>query len=154
MQLARIINGTVQAVGDYRSLFPQTSFSENGPTQSFLSENGCLQVSQWKAHDRATQKLVVSAPYIEDDFVYTVVVEPLSSEDLQSRTNALAASVRAERKSKLLASDWTQLADAVVEKAAWASYRQLLRDLPQQEGFPDNVVWPTAPDAPVSPIVP
>ena len=150
MQLARIVNGTVQAVGDYRSLFPQTSFSENGPTQSFLSENGCLQVSQWKPYDRATQKLVVSAPYIEDDFVYTVVVEQLSSEDLQSRTDALAASVRAERKSKLVASDWTQLADAVVEKSAWASYRQLLRDLPQQEGFPGSVVWPTAPDAEIA----
>ena len=37
----------------------------------------------------------------------------------------------------LVASDWTQVEDAPVDKAVWATYRQALRDLPQAEGFPD-----------------
>lgn len=53
--------------------------------------------------------------------------------------------LRNKRNQLLTATDWTQVADAPVDKAAWATYRQALRDIPQQEGFPDNVVWPVAP---------
>jgi hypothetical protein len=42
-------------------------------------------------------------------------------------------------------SDWTQVADAPVDKNAWAVYRQALREVPQQPGFPFSVVWPEAP---------
>ena len=55
-----------------------------------------------------------------------------------------AAEVRAERSTKLAATDWTQLPDVPQSiKSQWASYRQALRDVPQQAGFPFNVVWPT-----------
>ena len=53
--------------------------------------------------------------------------------------------VRRKRDSLLKQSDWTQLPDAPVDKTAWATYRQALRDLPQQSGFPDNVTWPEEP---------
>ena len=56
-----------------------------------------------------------------------------------------AESVRADRNAKLTASDWTQVADAPVDKAAWATYRQALRDLTAQPGFPWSVDWPVAP---------
>jgi len=52
---------------------------------------------------------------------------------------------RAQRNSLLAASDWTQVADAPVDAAAWAAYRQALRDVPQQDGFPSNVEWPSKP---------
>jgi hypothetical protein len=57
----------------------------------------------------------------------------------------IAAQVRAQRNRLLSASDWTQVADAPVDQAAWATYRQALRDVPQQDGFPGSVVWPTEP---------
>ena len=53
--------------------------------------------------------------------------------------------VRAERDRLLAASDWTQVADAPVDSAAWAVYRQALRDVPQDYATPDAVVWPTPP---------
>jgi hypothetical protein len=56
-----------------------------------------------------------------------------------------SANVRKRRNKLLSASDWTQVADAPVDQAAWAAYRQALRDIPQQEGFPATVVWPTQP---------
>jgi hypothetical protein len=56
-----------------------------------------------------------------------------------------AQAVRADRNIKLSASDWTQVADAPVDKAAWTAYRQALRDMPQQEGFPTTIVWPEKP---------
>jgi hypothetical protein len=56
-----------------------------------------------------------------------------------------AKSVRTSRGEKLKDSDWTQVADAPVDKAAWAAYRQALRDISGQEGFPWTIVWPEAP---------
>lgn len=56
-----------------------------------------------------------------------------------------AGQVRAERNEKLKASDWTQVADAPVDKAAWAVYRQALRDISAQAGFPWDVQWPAEP---------
>jgi hypothetical protein len=56
-----------------------------------------------------------------------------------------AKSVRQNRDAKLAECDWTQLADAPVDKAVWATYRQTLRDVPTQEGFPWTITWPDAP---------
>lgn len=58
---------------------------------------------------------------------------------------ALAAQARAKRDSLLSASDWTQLPDAPVDHAAWATYRQALRDITKQPDFPFNINWPTPP---------
>jgi len=54
-------------------------------------------------------------------------------------------SVRETRNQKLKDTDWTQVADAPVDKAAWATYRQKLRDITTQAGFPWDVTWPDAP---------
>jgi hypothetical protein len=56
-----------------------------------------------------------------------------------------AKAVRDDRTRRLSATDWTQLADAPVDKTAWATYRQALRDVPAQAGFPWNVQWPDTP---------
>lgn len=55
------------------------------------------------------------------------------------------AEVRKERDTLLVSSDWTQVLDAPVDQTAWATYRQSLRDIPDQAGFPDTVTWPTPP---------
>ena len=61
-----------------------------------------------------------------------------------------ATSVRQQRGEKLKDSDWTQVADALldapVDKAAWATYRQALRNVTGQEGFPWTITWPTQPE--------
>jgi hypothetical protein len=56
-----------------------------------------------------------------------------------------AAAIRSQRNSKLAACDWTQLADSTADKPAWATYRQALRDVTGQAGFPWNVTWPVEP---------
>jgi hypothetical protein len=57
-----------------------------------------------------------------------------------------AVEARANRGALLSSSDWTQVADAPVDQAAWAAYRSLLRDVPQQSGFPADITWPTKPE--------
>jgi hypothetical protein len=56
-----------------------------------------------------------------------------------------AKAVRDDRNKRLADCDWTQVADAPVDKAAWAAHRQALRDVTAQEGFPWNVQWPEQP---------
>ena len=60
-----------------------------------------------------------------------------------------AKSVRASRDEKLKDCDWTQVADALldapVDKAVWATYRQALRDVTTQTGFPWEISWPDQP---------
>jgi hypothetical protein len=70
-------------------------------------------------------------------------------EPTPEQAEAQADAVRYERNAKLTASDWTQIADAPLsdtQKLAWAGYRQSLRDVPSQPGFPWSVVWPTKPE--------
>lgn len=58
------------------------------------------------------------------------------------------AEVRGQRDAALRGCDWTQSPDSPLtstQKTAWGTYRQQLRDLPAQAGFPDAVNWPTAP---------
>ncbi len=59
-----------------------------------------------------------------------------------------AAEIRTERDAKLTESDWTQVADAPVAQAAWATYRQALRDIPTHANFPNltETDWPTKPE--------
>ena len=59
--------------------------------------------------------------------------------------NQLAAEARAKRNTLLAASDWTQVLDAPVDQTAWAVYRQALRDITSQAGFPTTIDWPVAP---------
>jgi hypothetical protein len=49
------------------------------------------------------------------------------------------------RNAELARTDWTQVADAPIDKAAWATYRQSLRDLPAVGGSADAVELPVAP---------
>jgi hypothetical protein len=56
-----------------------------------------------------------------------------------------AANVRTSRNDLLTKCDWTQIADSTADKPAWATYRQALRDVTTQEGFPWNVTWPQEP---------
>ena len=55
--------------------------------------------------------------------------------------------LRIDRDRLLQSSDWTQVPDAPVDQAAWAAYRQQLRDLPSTTTDPFNVQWPKSPSA-------
>jgi len=72
-----------------------------------------------------------------------LIVEP----DPGPSEEQLAAQARAERDALLKESDWAVLPDAPVGDAqAWRDYRQALRDVPQQDGFPTDIEWPIKPE--------
>lgn len=68
---------------------------------------------------------------------YTIEDAPMTPEE-----------ARAQRDKLLLDTDWTQVLDAPIDaetREAYRSYRQALRDIPEQEGFPDTITWPELP---------
>ena len=144
MFIAKI--GDTIEVGDYRQLFPNTSFPASGPSSQFMVDNGCLPVNLFKNHDRMTQKLSQVAPYVENNEVFTVQVESLTEDEIASATSSKASQMRSNRNRLLAECDWTQISDATVDKAIWATYRQELRDISSQAGFPWEITWPTQPE--------
>ena len=65
----------------------------------------------------------------------------------QARLDAEAkANVRSQRDQKLKDTDWMGMSD-VTMSTEWATYRQALRDIPSQAGFPHTITWPTEPGA-------
>lgn len=70
-------------------------------------------------------------------------VKPFSDED---RATQDALNVRQKRNILLSNTDWTQTPDVPeTTRNLWTTYRQALRDIPQQADFPSTITWPTAP---------
>ena len=64
----------------------------------------------------------------------------------QAKLDATTAeAVRNQRNNLLAETDWMGLSD-VTMSSNWATYRQALRDVPSQSGFPDDITWPEKPE--------
>jgi len=87
---------------------------------------------------------IVNIPYTAEEQVEYDTKKALWDAGANDRK---ATEVRAERNAKLATTDWTQGADtpqAIKDK--YAPYRQALRDIPTQSGFPNTIAWPTQPE--------
>ena len=89
----------------------------------------------------------VTYPYSEENlkiaqrYAYNgeVTVEDIPMSDEEAR---------AQRDKLLADTDWTQVLDAPIDSAtreAYRAYRQALRDIPDQDGFPESITWPELP---------
>jgi len=126
---------------------PQVSFPQPIPLETLAAFDVYpLAPTEPPAFDRAAENLIEAEPVqVGEQWVQVWVVSPASAEEIAERTVEQAQAVRAQRNALLSVSDRTQLLDAPSDKPMWAAYRQALRDVPVQVGFPYNVVWPTKP---------
>ncbi|MFZ9959159.1 MAG: tail fiber assembly protein [Candidatus Limnocylindrus sp.] len=82
----------------------------------------------------------------ETNIVSDGLVVPRPVEDVEAQELHRAwGTFRTDRNARLFACDWTQAADAPVDRAAWAAYRQALRDLPANTADPRDPQWPSPP---------
>ena len=70
--------------------------------------------------------------------------DAMQAEFAASADDRKAEEVRQERDLLLSETDWMALGDVTMSDE-WRTYRQALRDIPAQEGFPNTVTWPTKP---------
>ena len=147
----KITNGQVDqypyTVGDLRKANPNVSFPRNIPTET-LAQFGVYPVTIAPAPEfnARTHRLVTQQP-AQVGGVWTVTKRAVAKDQAQidNEDAQKAADVRAQRDRLLTACDWTQVSDAPVDSSAWATYRQSLRDVPSQNGFPHEVTWPEKP---------
>jgi RNA polymerase subunit RPABC4/transcription elongation factor Spt4 len=149
---AKIIDGSVgnypYSIEQLRKDNPNTSFPSN-PSPQLLAEFGMVTVvvTGQPEHDYTNNCTESTPEYVDGQWQQVWVVTDASEDEIAARTEAKANEVRAERNNLLSQSDWTQLDDSPQgDKLAWAVYRQTLRDVPAQAGFPWTVEWPQQPE--------
>lgn len=131
-------------------------FRADNPTISFPSEisndmlagYGVYPVGYEPApvYDPATQKLVIASQpsLVNGSWVLTKSIANKTAEHIANDTAHQALQMRIQRDGLLAATDWCALSD-ITMSAEMVTYRQALRDVPAQEGFPYNITWPTKP---------
>lgn len=142
------------------SLFNENPYTNFGPDPDFVSifpstetainNNYTLvpvTILPEPTFDPSTQKCTQNTQPTLINGIWTLdwTVSNLTPEEKTAVDANKAAEVRTDRDNRLTASDWTQLPDAPVDKTAWQTYRQTLRNIPQSAGFPWNVNWPVQP---------
>ena len=142
-----------QLDGAWRELAGNIRFASNiFQSAESLSDEQRQELNVYFIEDAPRLELTNTQKYGDPIFTISGVIVERSypvvdktAEEIQAETLSKAEEVRTERNQKLTESDWTQLADAPVDKTAWATYRQALRGIPTQSGFPYSVVWPDVP---------
>ena len=133
-------------VGNLRRDNPQTSFPKR-PDDELLASWDVHRVTKTNRPTVDHTKNVVEGTPVLTNGTWTQVWETIdaTAEEIAERTEQQAKSVRRERDELLADTDWMALSDNTMTPA-WASYRQALRDITAQAGFPYSVVWPAKPE--------
>lgn len=147
---AKLNNGSVEiypySIGQLRKDNPSTSFPKEISTEVLETFNVVEVIPSNAPEITYNQKVSEVTPTLENGvWKQTFSVSDLTQEELSAKTNQKSSVVREKRDGLLADTDWTQVADAPVDKTVWATYRQALRDIPLQAGFPWDVTWPVKP---------
>lgn len=132
---------------NFRALYPSTSFPYPlTPADLEGYDFGLYEFSQQPEHGRY-EKVVETQPKLSPVGIWLQQWDlvAMTTEERTETDEAKSYAVRAERNARLAACDWTQLPDAPVDAVVWATYRQELRDISSQAGFPWDVQWPAEP---------
>ena len=146
MQIRLKLNGQVMYESEFRALHPNTSLPQQ-LTESLINEFGGDVVFEGpQASPTRYQTAYRNGVELVDGKWYTKYsVADMEDEAKTAKDAEQAKSVRNSRDQLLKDSDWTQVADAPVDKQVWATYRQSLRDITAQSGFPWEVTWSNKP---------
>ena len=148
----KLTNNTPEtySIGKLRQDNPQVSFPQDIPDATLVEFDVYpLRATTQPTYNVATERIEVGTPAQQNgEWVQICNVVSLTAEEMQQRNDDKADSIRHERGNLLAACDWTQIDDSPltnIKKTEWATYRQALRDITIQEGFPWEINWPTKP---------
>ncbi len=144
----RMRTGQVMTEGDFRAAHPNTSFPQI-LTEDLLAEFGADPVLNGPQPQPNKYQIAFrdGVQEINGKWFTKYSVVDLDADTIAYVDANQARLVREDRNQRLSACDWTQLADSPVDKALWLTYRQALREVPSQPGFPWEVTWPIMPDS-------
>ena len=112
--------------------------TEDSPITKFFADNKDQLFNWFTDQENMLQRPSLFHTYNAETHAWTLTAE--------NKVLLDADTARKKRNSLLSQSDWTQVSDVPqAVKDQWTSYRQALRDVPEQSGFPSDIVWPTNP---------
>jgi hypothetical protein len=133
---------------EIRYTHKNVSFPDNPTDEDLASFNYCnVQNNEVPQYDIELQYVQEDTP-IKNNGVWKKTYKLVNLDNLRKEgiVRAKEDSIKTIRNALLSETDWTQLSDVPAETASkFAQYRQALRDVTNQEGYPDNVVWPEKP---------
>jgi hypothetical protein len=145
--------------GEFRALHPSTSFPQqiNAETLGEFGADVVFEGPQATGGDVYQYSQVTGVELVGDKWFTKYILGPVFTDGETTAAEQEAAykaakdadqakSVRTSRNEKLKESDWTQVIDSPVDQTVWATYRQALRDVTAQEGFPWTITWPEQPE--------
>jgi hypothetical protein len=146
----KVVDGQASryTIAELKAANPNVSFPKNISDEILANYNVFPAIeAECPTYDPAEQKAIKNQEptLVNGAWIYGWTIEPVVGQERVEVWKKKQASVRSKRDAMLSDCDWTQLADAPVNKEAWATYRQALRDITTQEGFPFNVVFPEQP---------
>jgi len=126
-------------LGELRRDNPNVSFPKTIPDAT-LEQYGVFNVKDTDAPkvDSKVKRLIKGVSLVDGIWTVTWAEQNLSEE-------AASDNVRGHRNTLLKDTDYLALSDNTLS-AEMATYRQALRDITSQEGFPYNITWPTKPE--------
>jgi hypothetical protein len=138
-------SGQVMYESEFRALFPNTSLPLL--TEAVLNELGADVILEGAQAQPTRYQIGFrdGVEQVDGKWFTKYSVSDLDADGIAAKDAEQAKSVREQRNRLIAECDWTQVADSPVDKAAWATYRQALRDLTLQAGFPFDVTYPTKP---------
>lgn len=126
---------------------PQTSFPSHINDEQ-LADYGVYRVTFDEGADinPITHKSIgANTPILRNgEWVIESIVVAKTQAEIDSDNEQRAIAARLQRNELLKATDWYGLSDVTMPEDI-ATYRQALRDISSQEGFPHNIIWPEKP---------
>ena len=135
MYIAKMNGDTIEQIDHYRIWF------KNVPDDATLVRRGFKKINKFLPHDRLTQKLEGTTPFVDGDFVTTVRVVSLTADEITANKASSLSQIRSQRNQLLSDTDWSQITDSTANKSAYAVYRTQLRDVPATIGDADPRTW-------------
>jgi len=114
-----------------------------GTVYQYSMRSGVVQIGDKWYTNYVLGPIFTDTPATEDQPAKTAAENEAEYKAMKDAEQA--ANVRRTRTEKLKDCDWTQIADSTADKAAWATYRQALRDITAASGFPWTMTWPETP---------
>lgn len=143
--------GDVLSQGQVRSLYPNTSFPKTW-TPELVEELGLDPVFETPAPTTTIYQTAFKDGVEQDakgNWVWKWTVSELDEETKAAKDAEAAKAVRSKRDNLIAETDWLVIKNLELNQnipGVWEVYRQALRDIPQQAGFPHNVTWPVKPE--------
>jgi hypothetical protein len=143
-------SGEVKSQGEIRQMYPNTSFPKTWSPE-LVEELGLDVVFETPQPTTTIYQTAFKngVEQVDGKWVWKWSISEMNDDAKAAKDAEAAKNVRSTRDKLIAETDWIVIKNLELNQnvpGVWEVYRQNLRDVPAQAGFPHNVTWPTKPE--------